>query len=166
MTIILIFHFDYKFWKEHKTSKRRVVISTLRNKRNLVRWLETCFLQSAATLHLHESLQAVDTNCQFWTERSGCFCIEFQREPVDHMSLREIRQLLFEEPVKRFLEHFNEIQLDEIQNQGNFVPGMFDFFINIKNVTDVHWSFRDTLIRNSVERDFEDPDLSDDDRGD
>jgi hypothetical protein len=167
MTIDFTFHFSYEFWKEHISTKRRVDILKINDKRDLRAWLKSCFKHAIASVPLHESLTINNRmSCDFWSINKNGYCtIHFRREPLSHLSLREIRQIIIEN-FKKIFEHVNEFKLDEIHNEANFVPGSFNYYVKLSNPTTATWIFRDILIRNSVERDFEDQHFSDEDRGD
>lgn len=167
MTIEFTFHFSYEFWKEHVSTKRRVDISKLHDKRDLKSWLKSCFQHAIARVPLHESLIINNRLCSdFWGINKNGYCtIHFHREPLSHLSLREIRQIIIEN-FKKVFENVSEFQLDEIYNEANFVPGSFYYFVKLCNPTTATWNFQDVLIRKSMERDFEDQALSDEDRGD
>jgi hypothetical protein len=166
MTLFLNFHFNFEFWKEHVSTKRHVAISKLHDKRELRSWLKACFLHAISTVPLHESLSIERMSCDFWGgHRNGYCTIHFHREPLANLNLREIRQIMIDQ-VKKFFEHVNEFQLDEIHNEANFIIGAFHYFLKISNLYSATWTFQDNLIRKNVERDFEDQHFSDEDRGD
>lgn len=160
------FYFSYEFWKEHVSTKRKIDITKLHQKRDLRAWLKACFLHSITTMPLHESLTVDRLSCDFWGGDQNAYCtLLFHREPLSLFNLREIRQIM-DEQLKKIVEHVTEFQLDEIHNETNFIPGTFYYFLKIDNIESVTWTFKDDLIRKSVERDFENQAFSDEDRGD